>query len=253
MPAISGSNVLVIGGSSGIGAAVAKLVAAEPDVQVSIASSNAARVDEAVGKIKSAIPSAKVTGYTCNVGGDDAEANLEDLLTKIVTATGRPLDHVVYTAVKLDFKFLQDVTIYWLRGDAQFLVLVPILIAKLAPRYIKQAYTSSLTFTSGRIAEKPMKGAAVPAAWGAALFGLVRTLALDLAPIRVNLVSPGTTDTEIQGSEEARRGRMAAAAETALLGKVGTPEEVGEAYLYLMKDSNNTGTCVSTSGGALIQ
>lgn len=96
-----------------------------------------------------------------------------------------------------------------------------------------------------------MKGVAVLAGWGAALFGIVRTLALDLAPIRVNLVSPGTTNTEIQGPE--REKKMAAAAERALLGKVGTPEEVAEAYIYLMKDSNNTGTCVSTSGGDLVQ
>jgi hypothetical protein len=39
----------------------------------------------------------------------------------------------------------------------------------------------------------------------------------------------------------------------AMLGKPGTAEEVGEAYIYLMKDSNNTGSCLSTSGEALIQ
>jgi NAD(P)-dependent dehydrogenase (short-subunit alcohol dehydrogenase family) len=48
---------------------------------------------------------------------------------------------------------------------------------------------------------------------------------------------------------EEREKKMAAAAGRALLGKVGTPEEAAEAYIYLMKDSNNTGTCVSTSGG----
>lgn len=253
MPPITGSNVLVIGGSSGIGAAVAKLAAAEKGVQVSIASSNASRVQETVNSIQSAILNANVKGYTCDVSGTDAEANLDRLMTDVTKTTGRSLDHIVYTAVKLDFRFLKDVTIDWLRGDGQFLFFVPTIIAKLSPKYLKQSYTSSLTFTSGRIAERPMKGAAVPAGWGAALFGLTRTLALDLAPVRVNLVSPGTTDTEIQGSEDARRGKMAEAAKTALLSKVGTPEEVGEAYIYLMKDSNNTGTCVSTSGGALIQ
>ncbi|KAJ5759499.1 hypothetical protein N7520_006655 [Penicillium odoratum] len=94
---------------------------------------------------------------------------------------------------------------------------------------MNKSYRSSITLTSGRIAEKPMKGKAVMAGWGAALFGVTRTLALDLAPIRINLVSPGTTDTEIQG--EKWEMKMAAAAERALLGKVGTPEEVAVAFI----------------------
>ncbi|KAL3481805.1 hypothetical protein BJX99DRAFT_253327 [Aspergillus californicus] len=253
MPPITGSNILLIGGSSGIGAAVAKLAAAEKDVHVSIASSNLTRVEKTVQRIQIAVPNAQIKGFTVDIGSNDAESRLEKLLTEVTTATARPLDHIVYTAVRLGFRLLPDVTIDFLRGDAQFLVFVPLLIAKIAPRFMVHSYRSSVTFTGGRIAEKPMKGAAVLAGWGAALFGITRTLALDLAPLRVNLVSPGTTDTEIQGPEEERAKRMAAAAERALLGKVGTPEEVGEAYIYLMKDSNNTGTCVSTSGGDLVQ
>ncbi|KAJ5694371.1 hypothetical protein N7536_004783 [Penicillium majusculum] len=253
MPPITGSNILIIGGSSGIGAAVANLAAAEENVHVSIASSNLARVEKTVQRFQTAVPNAQIKGYTVDVGGDDAESRLEKLLAEVTAATGRPLDHIVYTAVKLEFKFLNDVTVDFLRGDAQFLVFVPLLIAKIAPPFMTKSYRSSITFTSGRIAEKPMKGAAVLAGWGAALFGIVRTLALDLAPIRVNLVSPGTTDTEIQGPKGQREKKMAAAAERALLGKVGTPEEVAEAYIYLMKDSNNTGTCVSTSGEDLVQ
>jgi NAD(P)-dependent dehydrogenase (short-subunit alcohol dehydrogenase family) len=253
MPPITGSNILVIGGSSGIGAAVAKLAAAEQDVTVSIASSNPARVEKTVQQIQKAVPTAQIKGYTVDVGGDNAEAQIENLLKEVMAATERPLDHIVYTAVRLQFKFLHDVTVDFLRGDSQFLVIVPLLIAKIAPAYMVKSYRSSITFTSGRIAEKPMKGAAALAAWGTALLGITRTLALDLAPIRVNVVSPGTTDTEIQGSGEERVKKMAAVAETALLGKVGAPEEVAEAYIYLIKDSNNTGTCVSTSGGELLQ
>jgi NAD(P)-dependent dehydrogenase (short-subunit alcohol dehydrogenase family) len=194
MPPITGSNMLVIGGSSGIGAAVAKLAAAE-DVHVSIASSNHARVEKTVQSIRAAVPNAQVNGYTVDVGKDDAESQLEKLFREVTK--GGPLDHIIYTAVKLEFKFLHDVTIDFLRGVAQFLVFVPLLMAKIAPPFMNKSYRSSITFTSGRIAEKPMKGAAVMAGWGAALFGITRTLALDLAPIRVNLVSPGTTDNEI--------------------------------------------------------
>lgn len=60
-----------------------------------------------------------------------------------------------------------------------------------------------------------MRGVAVLAGWATALFGITRTLALDLAPIRVNIVSPETTDTKIQGPEEQRERKMAAAEERA--------------------------------------
>ncbi|CAI7623283.1 unnamed protein product [Penicillium palitans] len=156
MPPITGSNILVIGGSSGIGAAVANLAAAEENVHVSIASSNLA-----LQRLQTAVPNAQIKGYTVDVGGDDAESRLEKLLAEVTAATGRPLDHIVYTAVKLEFKFLHDVTVDFLRGDAQFLVFVPLLIAKIAPPFMNQNYRSSITFTSGRIAEKPMKGPAV--------------------------------------------------------------------------------------------
>lgn len=90
------------------------------------------------------------------------------------------------------------------------------------------------------------------AAWCGFLFASARGLAVELAPIRVNAVSPGATLTELQGPpSEMRDKRIAAYTEKALLGKLGEPEEVGEAYVYLMKDSNTTGSIVNTSGGAL--
>lgn len=250
MPPISGHSILVIGGSSGIGAAVAKAAAAE-GAQVAIASSNQSRVDAAIKNIQNLIPSAKITGYTCDVKQDDVEAHLHKLLSDVTTATARPLDHIVYTAGIYDARPLATATAEYLRSSGQFGFVVPLLIAKLAPGFLNKSYTSSLIFTSGRIGEKPMKGATILAGWASALSGIVRGLALDLAPIRVNLVSPGTTDTNMYGPM--REHVMAAVAKTALLGKAGTAEEVAEAYIYLLKDSNNTGSCVSTSGGSLIQ
>lgn len=87
--------------------------------------------------------------------------------------------------------------------------------------------------------------------YATALLGMTRNLALDLAPIRVNLVQPGSTDTELWGDhrEKARefwKGK-------ALLGKVGIPEEVGEAYVYLMRDWNATGSFVDSNGGSLLR
>lgn len=68
-----------------------------------------------------------------------------------------------------------------------------------------------------------------------------------------NSVSPGATDTEMWGEGERRDMIRKMMTEKALLGKVGSAEEVAEAYIYLMKDTNCTGTCVNSNGGALIQ
>jgi NAD(P)-dependent dehydrogenase (short-subunit alcohol dehydrogenase family) len=254
MPPIAGQSILVIGGSSGIGAAVAKLAAAE-GVRVAIASSNPVRVANAVKKIESSVPNAQVVGYTIDLNHDDIESRLEKLLTEATTATGSRLDHVIYTAVILGhlIKPLSEVTVDYLRNSGQMGFTAPLLIAKLAPRFLNNSYKSSLTFTTGLVAEKPVKGYLMGSAWGSARFGITRTLALDLAPIRVNLVSPGATNTELWGDDQQRAQRDEMMSKRALLGKVGTAEEVAEAYIYLMKDSNNTGTCVSTSGGSLLQ
>lgn len=66
MPSISGQSILVLGGSSGIGAAVAKL-ALEQGVHVFIASSNSTKVAKAVEALQNAAPNAKVSGFTINL------------------------------------------------------------------------------------------------------------------------------------------------------------------------------------------
>ncbi|KAK6956560.1 hypothetical protein Daesc_001838 [Daldinia eschscholtzii] len=249
MPPIAGQTLLVIGGTNGIGAAVAKLAAAE-GLEVSVASSNPSRVENTVKSIRSAVPGARVKGFVCDVNDDDVESSLEQLLSDVTNADGRPLDHIVYTAARIDVRPVADVSVAYLRASMQFGYVVPLLLAKLAPRYVNQHYKSSLTFTSGRLAQRPTKGMAAVSGWAASLFGTTRGLALDLAPVRVNLVSPGPTDTQT-GEDWARWVEMMT--KESLLGKIGTPEEVAEAYIYLMKDTNSTGSCVSTNGGSLVQ
>lgn len=255
MPSISGHNLLIIGGSAGIGAAVAKLAAAD-DVNVAIASSNQGRVEKAIKTIKESLPSKniKVSGYVCDVSQSDAETQLEKLLTDVTAALGGPLDHIAYTASFLEFKPVSEVTMEWItQTSGQLPFVVPALLGKLAPRFMKHAPTSSLVFTGGRITDKPIKGLAILAGWATALSGFSRSLAVELAPIRVNLVSPGSTDTDHHGPPEVRIPKMEAVARASLLGKVGAPEEVAEAYIYLMKDSNCTGSTISTEGGSLLQ
>lgn len=80
------------------------------------------------------------------------------------------------------------------------------------------------------------------------LYGITRNLALDLKPLRVNLVSSGVIATPFWGSG----GVPDNVKDTTTLGKVGMVEEVAEVYVYLMKDTNATGVCISTNAGSLL-
>lgn len=97
MPTIRGQSILIIGGSSGIGAAVAKYACGD-GVKVSVASSNKGRVEKALKKIQALVPASEILGFTVDLSQYDLESRLEKLFKEVVDATGGPLDHVVMTA-----------------------------------------------------------------------------------------------------------------------------------------------------------
>jgi NAD(P)-dependent dehydrogenase (short-subunit alcohol dehydrogenase family) len=84
--------------------------------------------------------------------------------------------------------------------------------------------------------------------------GMARALALELAPVRVNVVRPGVNRTELWDSlgEEAVEGLYREAAETLPVGRVGEAADVASAYLYAMANPHATGTVVTVDGGTLL-
>lgn len=253
MPSISGQSIVIIGGSSGIGLAVARLALAE-GVRVGIVSSNPTRVADAVKRLRAEFPQGQIAGYDCDLKKADVETRLEQVLTaaRKDNNNGAPLDHIIFTAGDpLAMKPLQDIDADFIRQAGQVRFVAPLLVAKLAPRFLKPSYTSSLILTSGTVSQKPIPNWSVVASYAAGLHGMTRNLALDLKPLRVNLVIPGAVDTELWG--ENREKVLPELAKTAHLGKVATPEEVAESYIYLMKDTNATGSAVSTDGGSLLK
>lgn len=90
---------------------------------------------------------------------------------------------------------------------------------------------------------------------GAGINGLTRQLAFDLAPIRVNCVAPGVIETDLwQGmGEEGKKAFLEQHAKSVPTGRVGQPEDLAEAYLYLLRDRNVTGTVVDSNSGAFLQ
>lgn len=252
MPPINGQSVLIIGASTGIGFAVAKLCL-DADMTVHIASSNGDKLANAASRLKDLHPAAKLTTHVCKLGGSDNEATLTNTLTA-ATVDGK-LDHIIVTAGDANIVPMSQVTQPILETALSTRVIPVILLGKLAPSYLKPHWTSSLIFTGGAVAEKPMPGYTYPSFFAGGLHPFVRALALEVKPIRVNMVAPGATETEMWGPEgsEMRVALKKRIEASAVLGKVGAPEEVAEAFGYLMKDTNATGVNVSTNGGITCQ
>jgi len=147
---------------------------------------------------------------------------------------------------------IQKSTLESITQDGQIRFFAPLLVTKVGSRYLSVGPEASIVFTTSSVAEHPISNWSVVASDAAGLHGMTRNLALDLKPIRVNLVSPGLLDTELwkDMSKEARDGMYTASAGKHPTGRVG---DVAEAYLRLMKDLNVTSTVVaSDSGGKVV-
>ncbi|KAK6072605.1 short chain dehydrogenase/reductase family [Seiridium cupressi] len=243
MAPLTGQYILVIGGSSGIGFSVAKLALAG-GAKVAIASSSADKVNNAVSRLDG-----KASGHTVDLSAVDPEAAIEKLLAD-VTVSGK-LDHIINTAGRGLPKPIAKLDLASANELARLPLFVPLFLGKLGPKYLKEGYNSSIILTSGQIAEKPAPGYSVLSAFVSSQHALARNLAVDLAPRRVNVVAPGPTETEMWGaSAEFLRGFVS---KQNLLGKPGQPDEVAEAYIYLMKNTDATGSVVSTNGGIILK
>jgi NAD(P)-dependent dehydrogenase (short-subunit alcohol dehydrogenase family) len=170
---------------------------------------------------------------------------------KLFDAVG-PVDHLVITAADLVYGPIRNLTEDdWLRAVRSKL-LGPIFAAQECADRMKPG--GSITFTSGIAARRPIVGGAAAAAVNAALEGLGRGLAIELAPLRVNMLSPGWTDTPIWGSmpgmtTEKKQERFAAMAQRLPVGRIGHADDIAAAALFLMTNGFVTGTTLHVDGG----
>lgn len=253
------ANVLVIGGSSGIGFGVASATVAQ-GAHVILASSNQSKIDAAIQRLQDAHPDhiSHISGHACDLADPAAlEANLRALLDAVAGgSTGAKLDHIVFTAGDaIHVASVQETSTENILAAGTVRFLGPLLLAKLAPAYMNPGSASSITLTSGTMSRRPAKGWAVQAAWSSGVEGIMRGLAVDLAPIRVNIVSPGAVLTELFQNvpPEALQAVLDDYKNSALLGKVGTSEEIAEPYIYCMRCSFVTGSIVDTDGGRALK
>ncbi|TKX20784.1 hypothetical protein C1H76_7172 [Elsinoe australis] len=252
---LKGKNILIVGGSAGIGYGVAE-ACLEHGASVTISSSSQSRVDNAVSKLLSSYPSAKsrLAGHAYSMADQSTlESNIVSLLDK-ATSSGK-LDHIVWTAGDpLAIMPLSELTIEKVQQAGMVRFFGPLMMGKHATKHLNPGPESSITLTTGSVSERPIPGWAAPAGFATALHGLNRGLALDLKPIRCNLISPGAVDTDLWAgmSKEEKDRRFKYFSEKSTTGVVGKAEDVAEAYLYVMRDKNVSGSLISTNSGALL-
>jgi len=239
---LDGKRIVIIGGASGIGYAVAEGAIAE-GAEVVVGSSRPDNVQGAVAKLGN-----KSSGHPVDVKVEDAVAGFFDW--------AGPFDHLVFTAgdwggfrtprplPETDLDAAADAygVRYWGALKA---------IKHGAPRMREGG---SVVLTNGMIAHRPRKGTPISTAMAGGIEHLVRGLAVDLAPIRVNAVCPGGIRTGVWDSipAETHEAQFKAMTSRLPIPRIGEPSEVAEAYLYLMKAGYTTGQVLLVDGGGSV-
>lgn len=244
-------HVLVIGGTSGIGRGVVEAILSAGG-RVSIASLSQAKISAALQELKSLFPEAQMSGHRVDLASDDMEKQLSELLTAVAKDCGR-LQHVVYTAgdALAELTAPEAFTPEILSRVLLLRAVVPLTLVKVivAEGHLDRDRSSSILLTGGNVAVRPVPGWSVTNFVAAGLEGAVRGLALDLAPMRVNIVAPGGVDTGLWGDHAARQQVVETMSATLPTGSIGHIEDVAEAYLWLLQDRNATGMVARTEGG----
>jgi NAD(P)-dependent dehydrogenase (short-subunit alcohol dehydrogenase family) len=235
---LKNTTVVVLGGSSGIGLATAKAAQAE-GAQVIITGRSQERLRTAQAEL-----AGNARAVALDVADEPGTRSFFQELTH--------LDHVFITAGTLmkDSHLAPDSAALRPAMDTRFLG--ALYAAKYGAPKIRNG--GSITFMSGTAARRPLEGASVATASCGAVEAFARALAVDLAPIRVNTIQPGFVDTPlldgVLGSQ--RNEILAAVAKRLPVRHIGTPEEIADAVLFLMKNGYVTGITLTIDGGGLL-
>jgi NAD(P)-dependent dehydrogenase (short-subunit alcohol dehydrogenase family) len=231
------ANVLIIGGTSGIGEAAAKAFAARGD-EVTIAGRDQERLDHALERLGEGVSGVRLdAGDTFAVGELTASlAPLDVLVLALSGGSGSgPFEQLPLDDLRAGFegKFWPQVTA----------------MQQALPALAEDGAIVMVTAGSARAA---LPGTSGLAAINGALDAMVAPLAAELAPRRVNAVSPGVIDTPWWEGQPAalREATFEAFADSIPAARIGRPEDVAEAIVFLASDSYVTGSVLDCAGGA---
>jgi NAD(P)-dependent dehydrogenase (short-subunit alcohol dehydrogenase family) len=233
---LKNTRVLVIGGSSGIGLATAA-AASEAGASVTIASRSQDKLDTALASIGGS-PRAVVIDTR-------DEAVIERFFTQETA-----WDHVVVSAAQTPTGPVRTLSL----ADAKAAMDSKFWGAYRVSRAAKIKDGGSLTLISGFLSVRPSASSVLQGAINAALESLARGLALELAPVRVNAVSPGLIATPLWSglAAEKREAMFAGAAAHLPARRVGQPQDIANAVLFLATTPFATGSTVRVDGGGAI-
>lgn len=240
MGTLLGTRVVVIGGSSGIGLGVAESVL-QSGAELVIVGRSPEKLHAAVQVLSSVGGSVRRIAADMTQETDVARVFDEiGAFDHLASTAGPPPpgDPIERTDLQAARRFVDDK------------LFGAILVAKHAVRTLKRG--GSMTFTSGINKDRPpVPGGSVVSAIAGSFSYFARALSLELAPTRVNIVSPGWVDTpmfdELAGA--AKLGLFADMAGRLPAGRIATPADIAPAYIYAMQSEFTTGQTLHIDGG----
>jgi NAD(P)-dependent dehydrogenase (short-subunit alcohol dehydrogenase family) len=222
-----------IGGSAGIGLETARRARAE-GADVILTGRNRERLERAASDV----------GALSTAAFDSTEG---DRLERFFDGLSQPIDHVMISGGGPYYAPLAEMDLAQVRSDIERHLLLQLRVGQLAPGRVR----GSLLFIGGTGGRRRGVGLTLIGALTAATPALMENLAVELAPIRVNLIAPGFVDTALSASLlgeglDERREQLRA---TLPIGRVVGPEDVAALAVHLMSNTALTGATYDIDGG----
>jgi NAD(P)-dependent dehydrogenase (short-subunit alcohol dehydrogenase family) len=232
-PQLDGQTVLVIGGSAGIGLATARRARAE-GADVILTARNPDRLHRVGLELGASTAAFDATDF--------------DSLSRFFAELTAPIDHVLVTGPGPYYAPLAELDFARVHRDVDAHLLLPLQVAREAVGKVRAGGT--LLFMGGTGGRRPGAGALITALT-AALPAMTMDLALELAPIRVNLIAPGFVDTPLSAALlgdqlDARREQLRT---TLPIRRVVGPEDVAALAVHVMANTAITGATLVIDGG----
>lgn len=237
---LKNQKVVIMGGTSGIGFSTA-IAAASAGAIVAITGRDSDKLKEATSKLPK------------TVEGDLVDATSLDALTNFYKKLG-PFDHLVLSVSgKVGGGPFKNLNIGQLRQAFEAKLFAYFMAVQASLPTLRVG--GSIVLVTASSARTSYPGTSGLAAVNGALEAMVPTLALELKPTRVNGVSPGIIDTPWWNTwpREQREAAFVQVAASTPVGRIGQPEDIAQAILFLLENSFMTGTVIECDGGIRIK